>query len=212
NATIRTPLTDEGMEIALDMVEDQALAALFGDPQSDWAELLKGLVMNVNRITGQRGASSERDRRWAARQLGIMCDTQSDIGYGCEIPYNHPIQKFIKVSHDNPGAGMEHVAEICQALIDRKVAPKWEQTQAILGVRRLGLRAIGLAPLSSDLITMATDYGEDLTDEHGEAPILRKVSAYDTDQPDDPKHGAINHVEIETNVATIKPTEKQDVF
>ena len=38
---LNIPQTDEGMEIALDMVEHQALAALFGDPQNDWAELLK---------------------------------------------------------------------------------------------------------------------------------------------------------------------------
>jgi hypothetical protein len=37
---IQTPRTDEGMELALDMVENQALAALFCNPHNDWTELL----------------------------------------------------------------------------------------------------------------------------------------------------------------------------
>jgi len=72
DAQIKIPLTDEGMELALDMVETQALAALWGDPQNEWAELLKGFVLRIERLTGQRGASSDRDRRWAARQVSIV--------------------------------------------------------------------------------------------------------------------------------------------
>jgi hypothetical protein len=209
-AMLKIPQTDEGMEIALDMVEDQALNALFGDPKNDWAELLKGFVIRVLRISGQRGAAAERDRRWAARQLSIVCDTQSDLPPGVPVPEHHPIRNFIEVSKANPEAHMEHAAEICEALVSRTAAPGWEQLQALLGLRRIGLRAIGKAPLSSELPTMATGYGDDLTDTKGEAPILRELGADDIDMPVGINVGLIPPKTIRTNVATAKPAEKKD--
>jgi len=209
--TLKIPQTDEGMEIALDMVEDQALGSLFGNPQNEWAELLKHFVIKVVRVSGQRGAAAERDRRWAARQLSIICDVQADLPPGVEIPANHPIRKFITVAKENPEAHMEHAAEICEALVSRTPAPGWEQLQAWLGLRREGLRAIGKAPLSSDLPAMATGYGDDLTDTKGEAPILRKLGYDDIEMPEGMEEvGMIDVGVISTNVVVIKPDEKKD--
>ena len=207
---IKIPLTDEGMEIALDMVEDQVFAALFGDPQNDWTELFKGFVMKVERVTGQRGASSDRDRRWAARQLSIICDVIADLPPGIPVPEGHPIRNFIEVEGWHPEAHMEHAAEICGALVNRVAAPGWERLQAKLGVRRIGLRAIGLAPLSSDLPDMATAYGDDLTDKRGEAPILRELGAEDMQMEEDLEHGLMDRAGVSTNVVTIQSKEKKD--
>lgn len=209
--TIKTPLTDEGMEMALDMVEDQALAALFGDAQSGWAELLKGLIMRVQRVSGQRGASADRDRRWAARQVSIACDVVSDLPPGVKVPHDHPIQLFVRTSSDYPDAGMQPVADICKAIIGAAPAPKWEQMQAMFGVRRIGLRAAGLAPLSSDMLTrFATMHGDDLTDKRGEAPILREIGADDFDWEPDPQIGLTEEKTISTNVVTVEPKEPKD--
>lgn len=207
---IKTPLTDEGMEMALDMVESQALDALFGSPQSDWAELFKRFVIRVERMVGQRGASADRDRRWAARQLGIICDIVSDIPYGNPVPTEHPIREFIEASDKHPEADMDRAAEICAALVNDRTVPQWEQVQATLGVRRLGLRAIGLAPLASDFTIMASVNKEDLTDTRGEAPILRKISADDVDMEHDPAHGLMDDIVVETNVATVKAKDPKD--
>jgi hypothetical protein len=207
---LKTPLTDEGMEIALDMVEEQAISALFGDPINDWTELLKSLVIRVDRVSGQRGASAERDRRWAARQLTFVCDTLADLPPGVPVPYEHPIQQFIIVAKNNPEAGMDPASEICAALINRTAAPNWQQVQAMLGVRRLGLRAIGLAPLAADLPDMATAYGDDLTDKKGEAPILREISYDDMQMELDLGQGLVDLQTIRTNVLTAKPVEKKD--
>jgi len=209
--TIKTPLTDEGMEIALDMVEDQALAALFGDAQSGWAELLKSLVLRVQRVSGQRGASADRDRRWAARQLSIVCDVVSDLPPGVAVPHDHPIQLFVRTSNDYPDAGMQPISDICNAIIGAKPSPKWEQMQAMFGVRRIGLRAAGLAPLSAGpLSRFATMHGPDLTDKRGEAPILRKIGADDFDWVPDPEIGLTEEKTISTNVGTIEPKEPKD--
>jgi len=208
--TIKTPLTDEGMEIALDMVESQAIAALLGDPQSDWAELLKGFVMRVNRMSGQRGASADRDRRWAARQLAIVCDVIGDQPPGVPVPEEHPIRKFIEVSKEHPEAEMDHAAEICAALAGQAGAPKWEQVQASLGARRIGLRAIGLAPLAQEFTTMAPEGGDDLTDTRGEAPILREIGHDDVDMNKDPSLGLIDEMVIRTDVGVIKPKPTKD--
>ena len=207
---IKIPLTDEGMEIALDMVEEQALAALFGNPNNDWAELLKEFVIRVARLGGVRGASSDRDHRWAARQLAIICDVVSDLPPGVPCSPEHPVSRFAEVAKAHPEAHMDHAGEICAALASRGAAPKWEQVQATLGVRRLGLRAIGLAPLSSDLPTMATKHGDDLTDTRGEAPILREIAAEDMDMTDDIVTGKIDRVAISTDVVQMKTKEKKD--
>jgi len=207
-ATIKTPLTDEGMEIALDMIESQVIGALFADPRSPWGEILKHIVMRVTRVSGQRGASAERDRRWAARQLTFVCDVIADLPPGVPVPAGHPIREFIRVAKLNPG--MEHAGEICAALTSQEIAPKWEQVQAWLGVRRHVLRGMGLAPLSSDLPTMATPYGDDLTDKDGEAPILRELGADDVDMNDDPLKGLIDMQTIRTNVVKIAPKDTPD--
>ena len=208
--TLNIPQTDEGMELALDMVEDQALWSLLGDPQNDWAELLKHFMLSVTRISGQRGASADRDRRWAARQLAIICDVTSDIPPGTPIDEDHPISEFARLAKHDPSALMEHAGAICEALVSRVPRPKWEQVQAQLGVRRAGLRAIGLAPLSSDLPIIATQHGDDLTDRRGEAPILRELGADDMDMVPDELVGLTEAKRIRTNVVTIKPDEKKD--
>jgi hypothetical protein len=210
DAQLKIPLTDEGMELALDMVEDQALAALFGSPNNDWSELLKSFVLRVERLTGQRGASGDRDRRWAARQIGIVCDVISDLPRGVPVPEDHPISRFIEVAKMHPEADMDHAADICAALASREGAPEWERVQATMGLRRVGLRAIGLAPLSSELPEMATAYGDDLTDKRGEAPILREIGADPMDMNEDLSVGLIHPKVIRTNVVTAKPVEKPD--
>jgi hypothetical protein len=210
---LNIPLTDEGMEIALDMVEEQAIAALFGDPQSDWTELLKHFVLTVDRVSGQRGASADRDHRWAARQLSFVCDIVSDLPIGVPIPFDHPIRRFVDVAKAHPEAQMEHAAEICRALASRGAAPEWEQVQALLGVRRYGLRAIGLAPLAAELTSIAPMYGDDLTDGEGEAPILRKIAVESTDMGGDKEDailGIVRERSVETNVAAAKLKEEKD--
>jgi hypothetical protein len=210
NTELKIPLTDEGMELALDMVEQQAIDALFGDPQNEWSELLKEFILRIERLTGQRGASADRDHRWAARQVGIVCDVISDLPPGEPVPAEHPINQFITVSNKHPEADMEHVAEICSALVSREAAPEWERVQAALGVRRIGLRAIGLAPLASGIVPFATQYGDDLTDKRGEAPILRKISHDDIDMEKDESVGLIDEFSIETNVIDVKVKETPD--
>jgi len=209
-AQLKTPLTDEGMEIALDMIEDQALAALFGDPQNDWAELLKGFILTITRVSGQRGASADRDRRWAARQLSIICDVLSDLPPGVPVPVDHPINQFAEVAKLHPEAEMDHAAEICAAIATRKAAPTWEQIQATLGLRRIGLQAIGQAPLPADLPNIVSRYGDDLTDASGDAPILREFSAQDMQMEEKPDVGLIDRMTISTNVVTGKAKDKKD--
>jgi len=194
------------------MVEEQALTALFSSAQNDWGELLKSFVLSVERVGGVRGASTDRDRRWAARQVSIICDVVSDVPHGVPISEDHPISQFVEVSNKHPEAEMEHAAEICTALANQQAAPQWEQVQATLGVRRLGLRAIGLAPLASNIWPMAVNYGDDLTDKDGEAPIVRKISHDDMDMERDESVGLIDEYSIETNVGILdKLDDKPDV-
>ena len=58
---------------------------------------------------------------------------------------------------------------------------------------------------------MLADYRVlDLTDERGEAPVLRKISHDDMDMERDESIGLIDEFSIETNVIIIKPDEPLD--
>jgi len=73
-------------------------------------------------------------------------------------------------------------------------------------VRRVGLRAIGLAPLSSELSLR----GDDLTDERGEAPILSDITLDDLDMPKDEEDGLLGEFTGSTGVGSIKAKDKKD--
>ena len=71
--TIAIPHTDEGMELALDVMEHQVMAALTRE-RSDWSRVWMKLVPRVSRRLSRRGASVEKGVRFAARQIVLTCD------------------------------------------------------------------------------------------------------------------------------------------
>ena len=71
--TIAIPHTDEGMELTLDIMEHQVVAALTHD-DGGWSGIWMRLVPRITRRLSRRGASSENGVRFAARQLVLTCD------------------------------------------------------------------------------------------------------------------------------------------
>ena len=72
-SVITIPHTDEGMELALDLMEHQVMAALTRE-RSDWSHVWMKLVPRISRRLSRRGASVEKGVRFAARQIVLTCD------------------------------------------------------------------------------------------------------------------------------------------
>jgi hypothetical protein len=176
---IHLPQTDAGMETAIDIVEDQAIGAVIGDPRSQWGELMRLFVCNVIRMPSTRGAQAQRGARWAARQLTMVCDILPDMPPGVPYPEDHPVRKFIELAREDPSVGMMDAADLVEKLMDRPVSPSWEQDQAWLGLTKRGIRATGFAPLAEIPIgstPLPVQWAPDVTDEAREGPDLFKIT------------------------------------
>ena len=145
--TLQIPGTDASMELAVDIVEGQAIDALFGNPTSVWGELFRRIVLRVEKVSGQRGGSAEQGTRWAARQVAIMCDVISDPPPGIVLPLSHPVRDFIAAAKAAPASlGLAGAGEMIEATLTMTAALSWQQAQAWLALTAKGVRAIGVAP------------------------------------------------------------------
>ena len=142
---LQIPATDAGLELSVDIVESQALAALVGDPQSRWGELFRRMVLRIERVQGQRGGSAERGSRWAARQIILMCDVIADTPPG--VPQPAVVRDFLAAARAAPlELGLAGAAEIIEGALDPSAALSWRQAQAWLGLTEQGVRTTGVAP------------------------------------------------------------------
>jgi hypothetical protein len=142
---LQIPATDAGLELSVDIVESQALAALVGDPQSRWGELFRRMVLRIERVQGQRGGSAERGSRWAARQIILICDVIADAPPG--VPQPAVVRDFLAaVRAAPPELGLAGAAEIIERALDPTAALTWRQAQAWLGLTEQAVRATGVAP------------------------------------------------------------------
>jgi hypothetical protein len=142
---LQIPATDAGLELSVDIVESQALAALVGDPDSRWGELFRRMVLRIERVQGQRGGSAERGSRWAARQIILICDVIADAPPG--VPQPAVVRDFLAAARAAPSElGLAGAAEIIERALDPTMALTWRQAQAWLGLTEQGVRATGIAP------------------------------------------------------------------
>ena len=126
--------TDEGMELACDITSHQALAALIGNPQSQWGDLFKQMARKVHRVLQVRGGQSAQGVKYAARRIVLVMSTIFDAEPGVVLADNHPINKFISMSHGNPYLKVQDIANIIQPLLTTVNAPSWRVAQGFLGL------------------------------------------------------------------------------
>lgn len=179
-----TPHTDSGMELSIDIVESQVMAALVGDIASEWGELFKLIVCKVARVGSRRGGRAEVGVRWAARQLIFNCETIYDVPPGQALDFNHPIRKFLTMAKlRDEDTGFPAAASIIENMIDMDTqAPSWERAQSWLGLTRRGIRSDGVAPLASDAVFIqATETPASVVDDDREGPLLTRNTITDAD-------------------------------
>lgn len=149
---VAIPATDSGLELGIDVLESQAIAALLGNPQNKWGELFRDLVVSIARIPTTRGASGAQGARWAARQITFRLDVIADLPPGVPVPAAHIYRKFVALARSDTAAKMVGAAGVIEAALTRPggVGPTWEQAQSWMSVTHDAIDAIGLAPLLNE--------------------------------------------------------------
>lgn len=142
NLIMQFAATDQGMELAVDMVETQVTAALWGDPKSQWGELLKKMVWRVTRVPSRRGGQAQAGIRFAARRITYVLSTLYDIPPGMVPATDHPLMQFITAATGNPIFGIADIGKILQQMLDTTQAPDWRVAQAYLGLTEASAKAM----------------------------------------------------------------------
>lgn len=142
---IQFAATDQGMELAVDMVAHQVTAALWGDPKSQWGEILKKLAYRVLRVPSRRGGQASAGIRFAARRITYVMNTLYDIPPGMVPAPDHPLTQFINLAKGNPIFGVTDVGAILQQMLDTTQAPDWRIAQAYLGMTEDSVKAVQVA-------------------------------------------------------------------
>ena len=144
NIVIKFSATDEGLEWACDVIEGQVIAALYGDPDSPWGNLLRRFAPRVLKMPSRRGGQSERGVKFAARRTVFTLQTIFDLAPGVELPAAHPVHDFIRLARsDGAPIGVVDRASIVEKLIiESDVNPPWRIAQAYLGMDEQSVKNI----------------------------------------------------------------------
>lgn len=196
--TIQVPHTDDAMEMTLDFLQAQALAAIIGDPRSEWAEIIRANINGVVGMTSQRSGRSDKGANWAARRVILTVDTIAEPRPGMEP--SAAIKKFISLAKEQAPEGTLSGALLLETYLtmypfgDQQAS--WEKIQSALGLTRRGLRATGLAPLTEvpeGATPFATQEGLPIVGPDNEPPLVSRIIGQDgtnetnTDPSDDPE-------------------------
>lgn len=200
--TIQVPHTDDAMEMTLDFLQAQAVAAIIGDPRSEWAEIIRRSIAAVTGMTSQRSGRSDKGANWAARRVVLTVDTIAEPRPGGELSW--AIQRFIALAKEKAPEGTLSGALLLETYLsmypfgDQQAS--WERIQSALGLSQRGLQATGLAPLTETPVgatPFATDDGLLIVGPDNEPPLVSKMFGQDsTNKPDDDPEGD-PEVEIE---------------
>ena len=144
NIVIKFASTDEGLEWAVDVIDGQVMAALYGDPDSEWGELLKRFAPRIMRVPSRRGGQSERGIKFAARRTIFEVQTIFDLAPGVVPKDNHPVWEFIKLAKASGTAlGVVDRGTIVEKLLyETDPHPAWMVAQAYLGMSRQAIRNV----------------------------------------------------------------------
>jgi hypothetical protein len=140
NLVIQFAATDQAMELACDVVETQATAALWGDPYSQWGELLKKMCYRIIRVPSRRGGQASGGIRFAARRVTYVVNTIYDIAPGVVLDDTHPLKQFIALAKGNPIFGVNDIGSILESVLSTTANPDWRVAQAYMGMQKEAIK------------------------------------------------------------------------
>lgn len=143
-ASITIPHTDEGMELVLDMMEHQVIAALTRE-RSGWSRVWMKLVPRVKRRLSRRGASAEGGVRFAARQIVLSCDLIEAPTDGAAIAAGSAWADVLAVMEADEA--LEPIADLLRMTIEGAEVAEWKRAANMLGIHQATANAIGLGPV-----------------------------------------------------------------
>ena len=142
--TITIPHTDEGMELVLDMMEHQVIAALTRE-RTGWSRVWMKLVPRVKRRLSRRGASAEGGVRFAARQIVLTCDLIEAPTDGAAIAAGSVWADVLSVMEEDET--LEAIANLLRLTIEGAEVSDWKRAANMLGIHNATANAIGLGPV-----------------------------------------------------------------
>ena len=137
------PHTDEGMEIVLDILEHQIIAALSHE-RTAWSRVFMHLVPTIKSRQSRRGASAEGGVRFAARQIAIACDLIEAPVAGAAIPSGGVWDDVMTLMSEDED--LAPIGQLLRAIIEGDEAADWRRSANILGIHAATAAKIGIAP------------------------------------------------------------------
>lgn len=145
--SLTIPHTDEGMELVLDVIEHQVLAALTRE-RSDWSRVWMKLVPRIKRRLSRRGASAENGVRFAARQIVLTCDLIDAPTDGGDIPAGSAWADVLAVIAAD--SALAPIADLLRSTIEGNLdLAQWMRDANTLGILKAEANATGIGPLMS---------------------------------------------------------------
>ena len=135
------PATDAAMELNLDIIERQVIAALM-DPQSAWAEMWRELVDHIGDHESQRGVSMRDGVRFAGRQITLSVQLAKEPPAGA--PKGPRWTRFLALASEDPT--LAQVVPVLEALLAGHDLPDWQIGRGAYGLTLEEARALQVAP------------------------------------------------------------------
>jgi hypothetical protein len=143
-SVITIPHTDEGMELALDLIEHQVMAALTRE-RGDWSRVWMKLVPRISRRLSRRGASVEKGVRFAARQIVLTCDLIEAPTDGAEIAEGTAWADLLGAMEED--TDLAPISQMLRLEIEGTPLADWRRAANMLGIHLETTDAIGLGPV-----------------------------------------------------------------
>jgi len=159
-AGLTIPHTDEGMELVLDIIEHQIMAALTRE-RTAWSRVFMNLVPVIKSRKSRRGASAEGGVRFAARQIAITCDLIEVPIAGGPLLAGGTWDNVMSVIAED--ADLAPIGQLMRAVIEGDAAADWHQAAHILGIHAETATKLGIGP-GIDGIQTAESIGSALND------------------------------------------------
>lgn len=143
-AMIQIPHTDEGMEMMLDLLEHQIIAALLHG-RSEWSRVWVKMVPRVTRRLSRRGADTDKGVRFAARQIVLTCDLIEAPVPGAPISAGTSWHALLAAMEAD--TELAPIAGVLRSTIEGEPLADWRRAAVMLGVSLETANALGIGPI-----------------------------------------------------------------
>jgi hypothetical protein len=140
---IGIPPTDEGMELAIDIIQRQSVAELQAGT-SAWPDLWRQFVFRVVGTATERGVAITNGVRFAARRFEMHVEIINDPIPGQALPASWAAA-ITALEADSRTAAM---GALIRSIADGVALPPWQQIKGELGITDAAARMVSIGPFA----------------------------------------------------------------